>query len=334
MNWHIWGKVRMKMGSKQRKKKNRKNKYVEIKENVEKEVLEMEKTAEEAEEKAVEPAEGTVEEAAEEAAETAGEVAGEAEEVEEVEEAVEEAEEAPETPEEIAEKAIAETEAKTPAFTKFFYAVGIGFLAVSLFMLITAIAYMKTYLASYDVTFGAMWSNCIQYIIEHFVPYLAAGLISIGIGRAVKEFRSGGSTVVEVVTKSGEEVKAETEVAMAEAEAARAKAEAEAAKAKAEAGKAKPADEEPIEDKIKAAVGEVREDMAAKIVDLTKETKMIREIMAIKFEETEKRQKIRLEDSRQKIEDKLAGYFEPEIEEDSDEDFAGVSYKRERRFIK
>ncbi|MDO4176735.1 MAG: hypothetical protein Q4D99_04585 [Bacillota bacterium] len=79
---------------------------------------------------------------------------------------------------------------KTPGITIFFYIAGIVFLAVAAFMLVAAVTYTRTYLQSYDASFGDMWSNSIQYIITQFVPYLGVGIVCLGIGRAIKEMKN------------------------------------------------------------------------------------------------------------------------------------------------
>ncbi|MCQ2545490.1 MAG: hypothetical protein MJ144_03555 [Clostridia bacterium] len=76
---------------------------------------------------------------------------------------------------------------KTPVITIIFYILGILFLLVSVFMLISAIGYTKTYLASYGASFGDMWSNTLQYVIGQFMPYLGIGIVCLGIGKAIKE---------------------------------------------------------------------------------------------------------------------------------------------------
>ena len=76
---------------------------------------------------------------------------------------------------------------RTPAISIFFYILGILFLLVSVFMLVSAIGYTKTYLASYGASFGDMWSNTLQYVIAQFAPYLGIGIVSLGIGKAIKE---------------------------------------------------------------------------------------------------------------------------------------------------
>lgn len=76
---------------------------------------------------------------------------------------------------------------KTPGVTIVFYIVGILFLFVAAFMLVSAIAYTNTYLQSYGATFGDMWSNSLQYIIAQFTPYLGIGMIALGIGKVLKD---------------------------------------------------------------------------------------------------------------------------------------------------
>ena len=79
---------------------------------------------------------------------------------------------------------------KTPIVTIVFYIVGILFLVVAAFMLVSAIAYTSTYLQSYGATFGDMWSNSLQYIIAQFMPYLGIGIVSLGIGKVAKDTRN------------------------------------------------------------------------------------------------------------------------------------------------
>lgn len=76
---------------------------------------------------------------------------------------------------------------KTPGVTIVFYIVGILFLVVAAFMLVSAIAYTSTYLQSYGATFSDMWSNSLQYIIAQFMPYLGIGMIALGIGKVLKD---------------------------------------------------------------------------------------------------------------------------------------------------
>ena len=79
---------------------------------------------------------------------------------------------------------------KTPIVTIVFYIVGILFLVVAAFMLVSAIAYTSTYLQSYGATFSDMWSNSLQYIIAQFMPYLGIGIVSLGIGKVAKDTRN------------------------------------------------------------------------------------------------------------------------------------------------
>lgn len=79
---------------------------------------------------------------------------------------------------------------KTPGVTIVFYIVGILFLVVAAFMLVSAIAYTSTYLQSYGATFGDMWSNSLQYIIAQFMPYLGIGIVALGIGKVAKDTRN------------------------------------------------------------------------------------------------------------------------------------------------
>ena len=79
---------------------------------------------------------------------------------------------------------------KTPGVTIVFYIVGILFLVVSAFMLVSAIAYTSTYLQSYGATFSDMWSNSLQYIIAQFMPYLGIGIVALGIGKVAKDTRN------------------------------------------------------------------------------------------------------------------------------------------------
>lgn len=76
---------------------------------------------------------------------------------------------------------------KTPGVTIVFYIVGILFLVVAAFMLVSAIAYTSTYLQSYGATFSDMWSNSLQYIIAQFMPYLGIGIVALGIGKVLKD---------------------------------------------------------------------------------------------------------------------------------------------------
>ena len=79
---------------------------------------------------------------------------------------------------------------KTPGVTIVFYIVGILFLVVAAFMLVSAIAYTSTYLQSYGATFSYMWSNSLQYIIAQFMPYLGIGIVALGIGKVAKDTRN------------------------------------------------------------------------------------------------------------------------------------------------
>ena len=79
---------------------------------------------------------------------------------------------------------------KTPGVMIVFYIVGILFLFVAAFMLVSAIAYTNTYLQSYGATFGDMWSNSLQYIIAQFMPYLGIGIVALGIGKVAKDTRN------------------------------------------------------------------------------------------------------------------------------------------------
>ena len=77
---------------------------------------------------------------------------------------------------------------KTPASSKFLYVLGVIFLCVSAYMLYAAITYTQLYLATYEADFVDLWPNSVKYVIEHFVPYLAFGVICIGLGKAIATF--------------------------------------------------------------------------------------------------------------------------------------------------
>lgn len=85
----------------------------------------------------------------------------------------------------------------TSAITVIFYIAGIIFLAVSAFMLYTAISYTRTYLQTYDAAFADMWSNSVQYIIAQFAPYLGIGVVCLGIGKAIKEAKIAAAAKAE-----------------------------------------------------------------------------------------------------------------------------------------
>ena len=72
---------------------------------------------------------------------------------------------------------------KTSAFVKTMYVISAIFAAVAVYMLIANILYIKTYTASYGMTFGDMWSEAIQYIISGCALYFAAAVIIFGMGR-------------------------------------------------------------------------------------------------------------------------------------------------------
>ena len=78
----------------------------------------------------------------------------------------------------------------TPAVTVILYIIGIIFLIIAAFMLVTAINSTKVYLQSYDASFADMWSHSIQYVIAQCVPYLGIGVLCLGIGKAIKEMRN------------------------------------------------------------------------------------------------------------------------------------------------
>ena len=340
------------------------------------------------------------------------------------------------------------TKDKTPGITVVMYILGIIFLIVSAFMLFTAITYTRTYLESYDAAFADMWSNSIQYVIGQFVPYLAFGIISLGIGKAIKEFRNGRKVVavpVDASAVTGEAVEqavaraadlnaeqakatvAATEAAVEainkavgqqteamnaameqqaeamndamdkqaeamnaaieqqaeamnaamehQAEAINAvveqQAEAMNAAAEQQAEAMNEAAEQQTETKdavsaeatveaINAAADQQAEtisqklselftqqfaaqsaDVNKKIMDVTKEIELLREVMNIKFEEPEKRQTYRLEDRLEELHGKLTDDMrsfkapeDPELEVDVDDDDDSFVEKRGRRFIK
>lgn len=79
---------------------------------------------------------------------------------------------------------------KTPGISIVLYIIGILFLVVAAFMLVSAIAYTNTYLKSYGASFSDMWSNSLQYIIAQFMPYMGIGVVALGIGKVAKDIRN------------------------------------------------------------------------------------------------------------------------------------------------
>lgn len=280
-----------------------------------------ERAVEEPEEAAEEPVENAADKSAEEAAEQAGEADNKAA----IDGSIPAAAEAPERKD------------AAPAASIFFFIVGIIFLIVSAFMLITAISYTKTYLSSYEASFADMWSNSLQYVIGQFVPYLGFGIVSLGLGKAIGEFAAGRLSADQIRQMVEERERAKAGDAVAEAKAA---AAAEPVAAKSAAA------EDPAE-----AGG----DIGFQVFELLKEIEALREVMNIKFEETEKRQAYRLEDNRKILADELAeyknmragrddtliaeiakisDYFGMNEDELEDDGFDPCVEKRERRFIK
>ena len=87
---------------------------------------------------------------------------------------------------------------KTPGISVVMYIIGIIFIVIAAFMLYTAIEYTRVYLQSYDASFASMWSNTLQYIITQTAPYLGIGIVSLGIGKAIKEARAAAAAKAEV----------------------------------------------------------------------------------------------------------------------------------------
>ena len=86
---------------------------------------------------------------------------------------------------------------RTPFSSVILYLLGIIFMIVAAFMLWAAVNYTKLYLASYDYTFADMWSNSVQYIIEKVLPSFAAGVVCLGLGKAISVFRKGQAVQVD-----------------------------------------------------------------------------------------------------------------------------------------
>lgn len=74
---------------------------------------------------------------------------------------------------------------KAPALKIVFIILGILFLIVAAFMLVTAISYTGKYLESYNASFADMWSNSLQYVITQVGPYLGFGIVCLGIAAAI-----------------------------------------------------------------------------------------------------------------------------------------------------
>lgn len=357
----------------------------EIVAETEEPAAEMEEAAEP--EEAEEPAGEEVEPAADEAEENYDDmtILADEPEAEEAEEPVEEAVEEPEEPvsEDAAEEVVKEEPAAaavpkkeaaalvktpTPGISVAFYVIGLVFLVISLFMLFTAISYTKMYLESYDATFADMWSNSIQYVLEHFIPYVGFGIISIGLGKAIKEFRAGRAPNVDKLVNELKTAREDVSGSFqSSAETVNAAVEsinvaAEAVKAMAQpAAEPEPVKEAPVEAEQDEQAKE-NDETNFKIFELSKNIEALMEVMNIKFEETEKRQKYRLdeklEENKQFLADELASLKEARAEKedalfaevariadrfnmdydlDDDDDMDDdddVFEKRERHFIK
>ena len=317
-----------------------------VEEPVEDEVNEVEEVVEESDEPAEE-----VEEAIEEP-------------VEEVEEAVEEEAEEPAAKNVLQDDVAVPVKTPTPGISVAFYIIGLVFLLVSLFMLFTAISYTKMYLESYDATFADMWSNSIQYVLEHFIPYVGFGIISIGLGKAIKEFRAGRAPNVDKLVNELKSAKEDVSGSF-QSSAETVNAAVESINVAAEAVKAMVppvAEPEPVKEAPEEEPEKNEEDETSfKLFELSKEIEALMEVMNIKFEETEKRQKYRLdeklEENKKFLSDELASLKEAraekenallaevariadrfnmdyDLDDDDDEDDDDIIEKRERHFIK
>lgn len=332
-------------------------------------ILVDEPEAEEPAEEVEEPVEDEVNEVEEEVVEESDEPAEEVEEaieepVEEVEEAVEEEAEEPAAKNVPQDGVAVPVKTPTPGISVAFYIIGLVFLLVSLFMLFTAISYTKMYLESYDATFADMWSNSIQYVLEHFIPYVGFGIISIGLGKAIKEFRAGRAPNVDKLVNELKSAKEDvSESFQSSAETVNAAVESINVAAEAVKAMVPPvAEPEPVKEAPEEEPEKNEEDETSfKLFELSKEIEALMEVMNIKFEETEKRQKYRLdeklEENKKFLSDELASLKEARAEEenallaevariadrfnmdydlddDDDEDDDDIIEKRERHFIK
>ena len=332
-------------------------------------ILVDEPEAEEPAEEVEEPVEDEVNEVEEEVVEESDEPAEEVEEaieepVEEVEEAVEEEAEEPAAKNVPQDGVAVPVKTPTPGISVAFYIIGLVFLLVSLFMLFTAISYTKMYLESYDATFADMWSNSIQYVLEHFIPYVGFGIISIGLGKAIKEFRAGRAPNVDKLVNELKSAKEDVSGSF-QSSAETVNAAVESINVAAEAVKAMVppvAEPEPVKEAPEEEPEKNEEDETSfKLFELSKEIEALMEVMNIKFEETEKRQKYRLdeklEENKKFLSDELASLKEAraekenallaevariadrfnmdyDLDDDDDEDDDDIIEKRERHFIK
>ena len=86
---------------------------------------------------------------------------------------------------------------KTPIAAYIFYIVGLILLAVFVFMLVTAIAYTKTYMQVYGGNTTGSLSNSIQYVVDKSAIYLACACVVIGIAKAISMFAGKGAIRVD-----------------------------------------------------------------------------------------------------------------------------------------
>lgn len=74
---------------------------------------------------------------------------------------------------------------KTSKIAVVFYVLAAVMLVAAIFMMISAIMYVKVYIDSYGMSFGDMWSEMTQYIISGCVPYYAYAILIFGVGKLI-----------------------------------------------------------------------------------------------------------------------------------------------------
>ena len=85
-------------------------------------------------------------------------------------------------------------------------------LAVAVFMCITSVQYILSYLTSYGMSFADMWSDSVQYLISGCVPYLVYAILVFCAGRMLGIVQQNNCKEKEVTEDTIEEILEEEEV--------------------------------------------------------------------------------------------------------------------------
>ena len=75
---------------------------------------------------------------------------------------------------------------KSSGIVKLMYVMGTIMLIVFAYMVVSAVIYLRTYLAAYSMTFSSMWQYILQYMFAETLVYLVYAVLLFAAGKIIR----------------------------------------------------------------------------------------------------------------------------------------------------